>query len=272
MAPLSVSTPATTRRSRAKSDRRTPVDRRGRTPCRRAGLSRGAAGGHRRRSGRQRARRSTGTSPTRRRCWSSCWWGSAPGCWPAPPPSSTRADDPADALDGLIDFHLDFALGESDLIRIQDRDLGHLPPTAKRQVRKAQRQYVEIWVDVLRQLDDDPQRGRRTADGARDIRIVEFDTTQRETRCGKTAEASSRAVLRAMTVAALTSAGRCRALVPDSPAADGPSDGSEDPEHRADDDQHDADIGQDRDAEYQPKDEQDGSQGQSWLLHFFANC
>ncbi len=65
-----------------------------------------------------------------------------------------RADDPADALDGLIDFHLDFALGESDLIRIQDRDLGHLPPTAKRQVRKAQRQYVEIWVDVLRRLDD----------------------------------------------------------------------------------------------------------------------
>src|SRR6202035_978886 len=65
-----------------------------------------------------------------------------------------RADDPSDALDGLIDFHLDFALGESDLIRIQDRDLGHLPPTAKRHVRKAQRQYVEIWVDVLRQLDD----------------------------------------------------------------------------------------------------------------------
>ena len=56
------------------------------------------------------------------------------------------ADDAAAALDGLIDFHLDFALGEPDLIRIQDRDLGHLPAAAKRQVRKAQRQYVEIWV------------------------------------------------------------------------------------------------------------------------------
>jgi AcrR family transcriptional regulator len=44
-----------------------------------------------------------------------------------------RATDPADALDGLIDFHLDFALGESDLIRIQDRDLGHLhrPPNGR---------------------------------------------------------------------------------------------------------------------------------------------
>src|SRR4051812_47527686 len=64
-----------------------------------------------------------------------------------------RAADPEAALNGLIDFHLDFALGESDLIRIQDRDLPNLPPAAKRQVRRAQRQYVEIWVDVLRQLD-----------------------------------------------------------------------------------------------------------------------
>src|SRR5690348_2455171 len=60
----------------------------------------------------------------------------------------TRADDPVDVLDGLIDFHPDVPLGETDLIRIQARRLGQLPPTAKRQVRKAQRQYVEIWVDV----------------------------------------------------------------------------------------------------------------------------
>src|SRR5664279_2847346 len=30
------------------------------------------------------------------------------------------APDPAAALNGLIEFHLDFALGEPDLIRIQD--------------------------------------------------------------------------------------------------------------------------------------------------------
>ena len=74
-----------------------------------------------------------------------------------------RADDPDSALGGLIDFHLDFALGESDLIRIQDRDLPNLPPAAKRQVRRAQRQYVEIWVDVLRQLND--SRCARTMPG-----------------------------------------------------------------------------------------------------------
>jgi AcrR family transcriptional regulator len=118
-----------------------------------------------------------------------------------------RAAGPASALDGLIDFHLDFALGESDLIRIQDRDLDHLPEPAKRQVRKAQRQYVEIWVDVLRQLDD-------SLSGA-DARLMAhaafglLNSTAHSVKPGtaKPAETSSRAVLRAMTVAALTSAG-----------------------------------------------------------------
>src|ERR1700743_4017047 len=39
---------------------------------------------------------------------------------------TARNDDPAAALDGLIEFHLDFAFGEPDLIRIQDRDLAYL--------------------------------------------------------------------------------------------------------------------------------------------------
>src|SRR5215210_7405750 len=50
-----------------------------------------------------------------------------------------ETEEPASALTGLIEFHLDFALGESDLIRIQDRDLAHLPVSAQRQVRRAQR-------------------------------------------------------------------------------------------------------------------------------------
>ena len=47
-----------------------------------------------------------------------------------------EAPDGATALDGLIDFHLDFALGESDLIRIQDRDLD-ISARAPRSVRSA---------------------------------------------------------------------------------------------------------------------------------------
>jgi AcrR family transcriptional regulator len=117
------------------------------------------------------------------------------------------APDAESALNGLIDFHLDFALGESDLIRIQDRDLGHLPDSAKRQVRRAQRQYVEIWVQVLRRL--------HAALGEAEARLMAHATfgllnsTAHSVKPGgtKAAEASSRTVLRSMTVAALASAG-----------------------------------------------------------------
>lgn len=120
----------------------------------------------------------------------------------------TDSPDAETALDGLIDFHLDFALGESDLIRIQDRDLGHLPDPAKRQVRRAQRQYVEIWVEVLRAVDPslDEAQARLMAHAAFGL----LNSTPHSVKPGasKTGEASSRTALRAMTVAALASAGR----------------------------------------------------------------
>lgn len=119
-----------------------------------------------------------------------------------------QVENPGEALDGLIDFHLDFALGESDLIRIQDRDLGHLPPPAKRQVRKAQRQYVEIWVDVLRQLDDTLSETDARLMAHATFGLLNSTPHSVKPGAAKAAEASSRAVLRAMTVAALTSASR----------------------------------------------------------------
>lgn len=66
---------------------------------------------------------------------------------------TARSPDTATALDGLIDFHLNFALDQPNLIRIQDRDLAHLPTAAQRQVRRAQREYVEVWVGVLHKLN-----------------------------------------------------------------------------------------------------------------------
>ncbi|MDT5067506.1 MAG: hypothetical protein QOK02_3661 [Mycobacterium sp.] len=119
-----------------------------------------------------------------------------------------RAQTPADALDGLIDFHLDFALGESDLIRIQDRDLGHLPVSAKRQVRKSQRQYVEIWVQVQRDLDPTLAEGdARLAAHAIFGLLNSTPYSLKQITAAETPR-SSRAVLRAMTVAALGWAGR----------------------------------------------------------------
>lgn len=112
-----------------------------------------------------------------------------------------RNDDPAQALDGLVDFHLDFAFDESDLIRIQDRDLGHLPDSAKRQVRRAQRQYVEIWVAVLTRLDQDlPEEDARVMAHAA---FGLLNSTPHSLRPAAP-QAQSRKVLRRMTLAALT--------------------------------------------------------------------
>ena len=115
--------------------------------------------------------------------------------------------DPSAALDGLIEFHLDFALGESDLIRIQDRDLAHLPTAAQRQVRRAQRSYVEIWVEVLRELDPalDESDARLMAHAV--FGLLNSTPHSMKPLAAKTADQGrSREVLRAMTVAALSSA------------------------------------------------------------------
>jgi AcrR family transcriptional regulator len=56
---------------------------------------------------------------------------------------------PREALERLVDKHLEFALTEPDLIRVQDRDLASLAPADSHQVRRLQRAYVELWVDQL---------------------------------------------------------------------------------------------------------------------------
>lgn len=64
-----------------------------------------------------------------------------------------EAASPADALERLVAAHVDFAVTDTDLIRVQDRDLSNLNPQAQHEVRRLQRQYVEIWVGVLRELE-----------------------------------------------------------------------------------------------------------------------
>src|SRR5688572_28370788 len=58
------------------------------------------------------------------------------------------AADPRDALRRLVGFHLDFSLGNPDLIRVHDRDLANLGEEA-RKVRRLQRAYVEVWTSTL---------------------------------------------------------------------------------------------------------------------------
>jgi len=61
----------------------------------------------------------------------------------------TAHDSPAARLDALIRFHVDFALTDADVIRVQDRDLSSLSDEDRHRVRRLQREYVEVWVDVL---------------------------------------------------------------------------------------------------------------------------
>ncbi len=56
---------------------------------------------------------------------------------------------PAETLEELIAFHVEFATTEPDIILLQDRELSSLPSDANRKVRRLQREYLREWQKVL---------------------------------------------------------------------------------------------------------------------------
>ncbi|MEU9860510.1 TetR/AcrR family transcriptional regulator [Streptomyces sp. NPDC047971] len=60
--------------------------------------------------------------------------------------------DPRALLGSLIDSHIDFALDDRPLITLHDRELDRLKDEDRKRVRQLQRQYVELWVAVVREL------------------------------------------------------------------------------------------------------------------------
>jgi len=54
----------------------------------------------------------------------------------------------------LVRFHVDFALGNADVIRVQDRDVAHLAEGDRSEVRRLQRTYIELWIAALAPLLD----------------------------------------------------------------------------------------------------------------------
>jgi AcrR family transcriptional regulator len=78
--------------------------------------------------------------------------------------SHDRADD---QLDAIIAFHVEFALRDSDVIRVQDRDLASLSDDDRHTVRRLQREYVEVWIGILSTVhperDEDDLRVRAHA-------------------------------------------------------------------------------------------------------------
>ena len=64
-----------------------------------------------------------------------------------------REPDAAAALRELVAFHVAFAVANAPVIRVQDRDLDSLADTDQAAVRSLQRDYVQLWVDLLAELE-----------------------------------------------------------------------------------------------------------------------
>jgi len=73
------------------------------------------------------------------------------------------ATDPEIALGALVDMQVRFALGQRDLIVVHGRELRQLDEQQAHTVRALQRQYVDVWVAVLRQRYPRIGRARATA-------------------------------------------------------------------------------------------------------------
>lgn len=74
-----------------------------------------------------------------------------------------EAADPEAALVALVDMQVRFALGHPDLIVVHSRELRQLDSEQAHTVRALQRQYVDVWVAVLRQRYPRIARARATA-------------------------------------------------------------------------------------------------------------
>src|SRR5690606_7529062 len=69
---------------------------------------------------------------------------------------AAAASDDEGRMLALIGFHVDFALTDADVIRVQDRDLAHLSDEARAEVRRLQRIYIDLWISALAPLHEAP--------------------------------------------------------------------------------------------------------------------
>ncbi|WP_353113472.1 TetR/AcrR family transcriptional regulator [Microbacterium sp.] len=113
------------------------------------------------------------------------------------------AEDSPDAeerMRALIRFHVEFALSEADVIRVQDRDLAHLSEADRAEVRRLQRTYIGLWIsalDALRAGTPEEQRLRVQAC------FGLINSTPHSTRASARAQAETARVLAAMAISAL---------------------------------------------------------------------
>jgi AcrR family transcriptional regulator len=113
-------------------------------------------------------------------------------------------DGAAAALAGLVEFHVDFALSNHDVIRVQDQDFSNLEDDDEARVRALQRRYVELWVEVLAGLHPgtDPAELRMRAHAT--FGLINSTPHSVRNQGRRTALKRARPLLESMALAALT--------------------------------------------------------------------
>jgi len=113
---------------------------------------------------------------------------------------SESASGPEERMRALVDFHVDFALGHADVIRVHDRDVAHLSPDDHAEVRRFQRAYIELWIDTLSALiDASPEELRLRVQACFGL----INSTPHSTRAAARRHSATAAVLATMAESAL---------------------------------------------------------------------
>jgi AcrR family transcriptional regulator len=113
------------------------------------------------------------------------------------------ADDAMAQLHALVDFHIDFALADADVIRVQDRDLASLSPENRRTVRELQRSYLEVWTGILARLHTDRSAEEQRMRALACLALINSTPHSVHSLRGSVAPATMHGVLRDMALAAL---------------------------------------------------------------------
>lgn len=105
-----------------------------------------------------------------------------------------------DRMRALIAFHVEFALGNADVIRVQDREIRHLSEDDHAEVRRLQRAYIELWMQTVATLIEAPEAELR-------LRVQAafglINSTPHSTRAAARPKAETARVLARMAEAAL---------------------------------------------------------------------
>lgn len=116
-----------------------------------------------------------------------------------------RVADNPDArqrLEALVDFHVEFALDDPDLIDVQAREMDAMPEEDRRTVRRLQAQYVSLWVEAMGEVWP-----RLTAESARSAAHAAFGLINSTPHSNRLTRPEMAALLRGMALGALAAAG-----------------------------------------------------------------